>query len=54
MTTSNRWTLQGEYFENCNCEVLCPCIVQGTGVHPPTVTVTWPSPSTSPAVSSTA
>ena len=34
MTTSNRWTLQGEYFENCNCEVLCPCIVQGTGVQP--------------------
>ena len=34
MTTNNRWTLQGEYFENCNCEVLCPCIVQGTGVQP--------------------
>ena len=34
MTTSNRWSLKGEYFENCNCEVLCPCIVQGTGVDP--------------------
>ena len=34
MTTSNRWTLKGEYFENCNCEVLCPCIVQGTGIDP--------------------
>ena len=21
------WRLAGEYFENCNCEVLCPCIV---------------------------
>jgi len=20
------WSLQGEYMENCNCEVLCPCI----------------------------
>ncbi len=20
------WRLEGEYFENCNCEVLCPCI----------------------------
>jgi hypothetical protein len=20
------WQIQGEYFENCNCEILCPCI----------------------------
>ncbi len=20
------WSIEGEYFENCNCEVLCPCI----------------------------
>jgi hypothetical protein len=20
------WRLSGEYFENCNCEILCPCI----------------------------
>jgi hypothetical protein len=20
------WNLRGDYFENCNCEVLCPCI----------------------------
>jgi hypothetical protein len=20
------WSLRGDYFENCNCEVLCPCI----------------------------
>jgi hypothetical protein len=19
------WRLQGTYFENCNCDVLCPC-----------------------------
>ena len=24
-----RWNLKGDYFENCNCEVLCPCVVQG-------------------------
>ena len=23
------WRLKGEYFENCNCEILCPCIVLG-------------------------
>ena len=32
--TTNRWRLKGEYFESCNCEVLCPCIVQGTSVKP--------------------
>jgi hypothetical protein len=21
-----QWYLRGDYFENCNCEVLCPCI----------------------------
>ena len=21
--------MKGDYFENCNCEVLCPCVVQG-------------------------
>ena len=20
------WSIRGEYFENCNCDVLCPCI----------------------------
>jgi hypothetical protein len=22
---AERWHVKGEYFENCNCEVLCPC-----------------------------
>jgi hypothetical protein len=22
----SRWSLSGDYFENCNCDVLCPCI----------------------------
>ena len=20
------WEITGEYFENCNCDILCPCI----------------------------
>jgi hypothetical protein len=27
VTTVPAWRLGGEYLENCNCEVLCPCIV---------------------------
>ena len=29
LTTEERWNLKGDYFENCNCEILCPCIVRG-------------------------
>jgi len=21
-----RWNLQGDYFENCNCDIVCPCL----------------------------
>jgi hypothetical protein len=24
---AERWQLSGEYFENCNCDVVCPCLV---------------------------
>ena len=24
--TTPRWTLAGDYFENCNCDVVCPCL----------------------------
>ncbi len=27
MTTTEQWRLKGEYFENCNCEILCPCVL---------------------------
>jgi hypothetical protein len=27
MTSGVRWQLSGEYFENCNCDVVCPCLV---------------------------
>jgi hypothetical protein len=26
------WRLSGTYFENCNCDVTCPCAVSGFSV----------------------
>ena len=26
------WYLKGEYFENCNCDVVCQCVVNGVGI----------------------
>jgi len=26
-TTQTRWQLAGDYFENCNCKVVCPCLL---------------------------
>jgi hypothetical protein len=31
MTTGTRWDLEGDYFENCNCEFLCPCLFAPAG-----------------------
>lgn len=27
MATQAKWELSGDYFENCNCDVVCPCLV---------------------------
>ncbi len=27
MAGETRWQLSGDYFENCNCSVVCPCLV---------------------------
>ena len=27
MATQAQWHLSGDYFENCNCNVACPCLV---------------------------
>jgi hypothetical protein len=27
MTAQQKWHLSGDYFENCNCNVVCPCLV---------------------------
>jgi hypothetical protein len=26
MASPTKWRLSGDYFENCNCEVVCPCL----------------------------
>ena len=26
---ATQWRLTGDYFENCNCDVACPCLVFG-------------------------
>ena len=30
MAVTHQWHLKGEYLENCNCEVLCPCVIPGS------------------------
>ena len=25
MTSGTQWSMRGDYFENCNCDVICPC-----------------------------
>ena len=30
MAVTHQWHLKGEYLENCNCEVLCPCSIPGS------------------------
>ena len=35
MTTKKEsWRIVGEYFESCNCEVLCPCLLSGAQARP--------------------
>ena len=31
MATTPRWEISGDYFENCNCDVVCPCEVSPGG-----------------------
>lgn len=31
MTAVERWSLQGDYFESCNCDVVCPCLFSPGG-----------------------
>ena len=26
MSNSQNWRLEGDYFEGCNCDSICPCI----------------------------
>ena len=25
MTSGTQWSMRGDYFENCNCDVICAC-----------------------------
>ncbi|MGO9604534.1 MAG: DUF1326 domain-containing protein [Candidatus Binataceae bacterium] len=35
MPASNeKWHIEGEYFESCNCEVLCPCLLSASQARP--------------------
>jgi hypothetical protein len=35
MAGSNlKWKFEGEYFESCNCEVLCPCLLSNAQARP--------------------
>lgn len=27
MATQKKWQLSGDYFENCSCDVVCPCLI---------------------------
>src|ERR1022692_3790542 len=28
------WHIEGDYFESCNCEVLCPCLLSNASARP--------------------
>ena len=38
MARQQKWHLSGDYFENCNCNVVCPCLVS-----PSAPLTSWPS-----------
>ncbi len=33
-TINEKWRIEGEYFESCNCEVLCPCLLSSAQARP--------------------
>jgi hypothetical protein len=32
--TKESWRLEGQYFESCNCELLCPCLLSHSQAQP--------------------
>ena len=34
MTSAVQWSMRGDYFENCNCDLICPCIPSGLQARP--------------------
>ena len=33
-TAKENWRIEGEYFESCNCEMLCPCLLSHAQARP--------------------
>jgi hypothetical protein len=34
MAGNDKWRIEGEYFESCNCELLCPCLLSNSQARP--------------------
>src|SRR5229473_4911015 len=34
MSSTESWHIEGEYFESCNCELLCPCLLSHAQARP--------------------
>lgn len=34
MSNSQAWRIEGDYFESCNCELLCPCLLSHAQARP--------------------
>ncbi len=34
MAAQNKWRITGQYFESCNCELLCPCLLTHAQARP--------------------
>src|SRR5260370_41301196 len=34
MSTTESWHIEGDYFESCNCELLCPCLLSNAQARP--------------------
>src|SRR6185312_8303935 len=34
MAAQNKWRITGQYFESCNCELLCPCLLSHAQARP--------------------
>src|SRR5579864_3751932 len=32
--SNESWRIEGEYFESCNCELLCPCLLSHAQARP--------------------
>src|SRR5262249_8369416 len=34
LMSNQSWRIEGEYFESCNCELLCPCLLSHATARP--------------------